>query len=370
MIQSKIQIAYLISSLTQQGPVQVLMDIVTHMDWSKFEVTIIVLKKEEDNSLQALFEALPIKIVRLNKASKCNLLGLLKQVKGVVEKENIQIVHSHCFRSLVLNSMLGKLVSSFHTIHNNPTNLNKVKNGVVVGTLIIIATKFSIRRIEFPIACSKSVAEELKIEANIFAQPITNGITVKTLECRNKMALRKSLDLDPNLRYFISVGRFSPEKNFKMLVQSFIDASLEGAKLIILGEGNTLQEVKDLSDENIILPGFKTNVEDYLGASDFYISLSKTEGMPLSVLEAMSHGLPLLLSDIPPHREIFETVSNREIGKLISLVPATNSSDILHSAYNMNNFHSEIIQHEFKKYFTSERMSKEYQVYYLKAVLH
>ena len=38
---------------------------------------------------------------------------------------------------------------------------------------------------------------------------------------------------------------------------------------------------------------------NYLRAADYYVSASRTEGMPLGVLEAMAEGLPLLLSDIP-----------------------------------------------------------------------
>ena len=48
------------------------------------------------------------------------------------------------------------------------------------------------------------------------------------------------------------------------------------------------------------------HVQEYLGASNYFISASLAEGLPNSVLEAMACGLPCILSNIPPHVEIHE----------------------------------------------------------------
>ena len=67
-----------------------------------------------------------------------------------------------------------------------------------------------------------------------------------------------------------------------------------------------MEECKKLSNDNIILKGNVDNVNDYLTASDYYISASESEGLPNSVLEAGRSGLNLILSDIPQHKEVFE----------------------------------------------------------------
>ncbi|MGA9960634.1 MAG: glycosyltransferase family 4 protein, partial [Acidobacteriaceae bacterium] len=54
------------------------------------------------------------------------------------------------------------------------------------------------------------------------------------------------------------------------------------------------------------LVGRVDNVQEYLCASDYFLSASIAEGLPNSVLEAMAVGLPCVLSDIPPHREIHD----------------------------------------------------------------
>ncbi len=52
------------------------------------------------------------------------------------------------------------------------------------------------------------------------------------------------------------------------------------------------------------MPGFKSNIYDYLKASDYYISASDVEGLANTLLESMTVGLPCVLSDIPSHKEV------------------------------------------------------------------
>jgi glycosyltransferase involved in cell wall biosynthesis len=127
------------------------------------------------------------------------------------------------------------------------------------------------------------------------------------------------LGLDPTFKYLVSVGRLSSEKNYIKLIDLFLSANLNGFKLIIVGDGPLEKDLKSISNEDILILGFKSNFEEYIYASDYYISTSLTEGMPLSVIVAMEAGKPLILSDIPAHKEIFSTALQMglTIGSLI-----------------------------------------------------
>ena len=59
------------------------------------------------------------------------------------------------------------------------------------------------------------------------------------------------------------------------------------------------------------------NVDEYLQASDCLLSASRSEGLPNSVIEALAWGLPVILSDIPAHREIHRIEKNA--GSLFAL---------------------------------------------------
>ena len=105
--------------------------------------------------------------------------------------------------------------------------------------------------------------------------------------------------------YAIAVGRFDAQKNYKMLIQAFVDAEKifqSKTKLIILGDGPMLQKCKDLVKQNgaqnqILLLGRKVNVGDYLRKAKFFIMSSNYEGMPNALIEAMNAGLSVICTD-------------------------------------------------------------------------
>lgn len=368
MSQNKIKVSYIISSLTKQGPVQVLYDIIENLDFDVFDVSVITLSKEGPNSIEEKFRKLPIKIFKVENKSRYNLYSYYTIISRYIKKEKTDIIHSHCFRSLIIARFLKKYSKTFHTIHNYPGLQFSAMKGRYMGGLMSSITNYYIKKIDYPIACSSSVSDDLKIKDNINVDFITNGICYSPIIDKTKDDIRNNLNFDSNIKYFVTLGRFSPEKNFKVLVKAFINANLKNSKLIILGEGKTFDEVKSISDNRILLPGFKSNVHEYLAASDFYISTSLTEGMPLSVLEAMSFGLPLLLSNIPSHKEIFEHAKGKEIGVLFPSndLPAIENGIKSILKFDYNEMHQNTIS-VFNDSFTSERMSNEYQEFYIKA---
>ena len=100
------------------------------------------------------------------------------------------------------------------------------------------------------------------------------------------------------------------------LSEQFEKNHKENEYLIMLGKGEYEEELRHKTNNNIICPGFVEDVNGYMSIADIYVSASKSEGLPLSVLQAMSNGLYLLLSKIPPHAEIIN--ENNDIGTLFS----------------------------------------------------
>ncbi len=89
----------------------------------------------------------------------------------------------------------------------------------------------------------------------------------------------------------------------------------QASKLVFMGEGNLrpllAQEVEKLGlQQQVKMTGMidRDSVFEYFGQADLFISASWGEGLPVAVLEAMACRCPVILSDIPPHREIAEGV--------------------------------------------------------------
>lgn len=101
-----------------------------------------------------------------------------------------------------------------------------------------------------------------------------------------------------------SVGRFEPQKNHAFLLEVFsrVHARIPSARLVLVGTGSRLAEVKRLTselglDDAVLFLGARRDVADILLALDVFLFPSLFEGLPVAVVEAQASGLHCILSD-------------------------------------------------------------------------
>ena len=176
------------------------------------------------------------------------------------------------------------------------------------------------------------------------------------------------LPLDKTI--FIYTGQFIDRKDQSFLLRLFATESfLKDKVLLLLGSGTNYESLYNTYQKfnNCIFTGNVSNVEDYLKASDYYISCSHSEGLPTSVLEAMSCGLPVILSDILQHKEIVEL--DKGVGKLFMLGNSddclTTIRNVVAMEYDKMSKAAYIVAHEE---LSAEIMSKTYQKEYLAVI--
>src|SRR5690606_29144322 len=110
--------------------------------------------------------------------------------------------------------------------------------------------------------------------------------------------------------------------------------------------------------DRVKLLGKKDNVLEYLRASDYFVSLSKSEGLPMSVLEAMGTGLPVLLSDIYPHRELIRNNGN---GVLVSTSDINNIVKGFEKIFNNDKQNMGILSRKIiEENYTAKIMANQY----------
>lgn len=115
-----------------------------------------------------------------------------------------------------------------------------------------------------------------------------------------------------NSKRFLAVGRFSRlHKGFDLLIEAFRTFAERDSEwtLDIVGEGPEEElyrkKVAEYKLENrIALHPFTNDIQAYYSQAQVYVLSSRWEGMPLVLMEAMSHGLPVVSSDIPVSLEI------------------------------------------------------------------
>ncbi len=121
----------------------------------------------------------------------------------------------------------------------------------------------------------------------------------------------------------VAVGRLTPQKDFRTLLRAFADVRRQRhARLIILGEGEerpaltSLAAELGLSDDDVAMPGFRSNALAYMAASAMFVLSSAWEGLPTVLIEALAAGTRVVSTDCPSGpREILQN------GRLGTLVP-------------------------------------------------
>jgi len=154
-----------------------------------------------------------------------------------------------------------------------------------------------------------------------------NGIDIElfrdTFTQTQKDKLRDSLNIQKDDFVLLFVGRVVKDKGINELIQAFyiLDKKYNNLKLLIVGdfeehlnpiESKSIEIMK--KNRNIIQVGFQKDVRPYLGVSSLFVLPSYREGLPNSLLEAGSFGIPLLATDINGCNEI---IRDRENGILI-----------------------------------------------------
>ncbi len=110
--------------------------------------------------------------------------------------------------------------------------------------------------------------------------------------------LRRKLGLEPGQPLLIYVGRLDIEKRPDVVVDAFRQLPRElGAKLALIGEGPLREDIAELGDERIAMPGYmrdRAELAKWLGSADVYVSAMANETFGVSIVEAQASGLPVV----------------------------------------------------------------------------
>jgi glycosyltransferase involved in cell wall biosynthesis len=159
------------------------------------------------------------------------------------------------------------------------------------------------------IAVSQSLAARMERAYRVPISVIPNGIG-KPKKIQSTSTLQ-TFELLP-YRYALTVARIDEQKRQLDLIAAFAQVSQPGWKLAVVGgadySGEYARAVAEAARKTVgvVMLGHQTGAalaELYAHAGVFVLP-SSHEGQPIAVLEAISYGCPVILSDIPAHREI------------------------------------------------------------------
>lgn len=246
-----------------------------------------------------------------------SLTGFFRALKAALETKEYDIIHTHSphvgllFLAGILFSHRNSISTTVATVHDSYQNF-KFRNRLM---FIPIFARF--QRV---VCCGQASYDSFptfyKILAGNRLGMVQNGLDISRVDriaANTRHAGQEASDFT-----IISISRLVEIKNPSSVITAFqrsIDHKTESSRLVYIGDGPLRQSLimksRESSTENQIeftglIP--RKKVFEYLLTADLFISTSRGEGLPVAVLEAMACGLPVILSDIPPHQEIAEDV--------------------------------------------------------------
>lgn len=284
----KLQIVHIIPSLEVGGAEMFVANLCASFDFSKCDVTILVFKSLSNNRVDGIFKNTPVKVIYLNKKPGFSFKFNFRFKKAIHELKP-DVINAHLHTIYYVNRYAMDLrVPIFYTIHSiNNVDLRRLYQKIIAK---------SVRNQNIiPIGISNLVSASVCRLYSISSCPtITNGISLPKIR------------LDETKKYdFVHVGRLAAVKNQKMLLDAFdlVYKQNSAMRLLIIGRGELYDDIcaytsKLECSKSVTIINNCDDPSSYLDESKVFVLSSRYEGNPISILEAMGHGLPIISTDV------------------------------------------------------------------------
>lgn len=363
----KTKILYIVSTLQSTGPTNQLFGIISNIDLTKFKIYLLTLSPEPDMSRKELFSSLPINILSLNMNRVNFEISGKRKLRKILNEIKPDIIHSCGIRADKSLAGLNIKCKWCNTIRNNVYMDYTSEYGKFIGKIMAAVHIDAIKKVDYPICCSETLKRFYEDLLSRRFYVVQNGVDCRKFniaECDEKRKIRDKYKIDHNRNVIIFVGELNIRKDPLTIIKVFKMKEIkEKCILYVLGDGELLEKCRSEASDNVIFLGKVKNVSEYMKLADGFISASKAEGLPNSVLEAGACGIPMLLSDIAEHKEIFgEEFSG------IKYFSVNDEEDLFmkmkHWIMDLNNVDKDAIGEHILRNFNSKSMSRKYQLFY------
>lgn len=370
----KAKIVYVVPSLIQCGPINVLYNIVKHLDFSVFDCVVVELSRHRTDSIRGnadKFRQLGIEVIRLNKPKwslSLNKKRLAQEISQQFEGEHV-VFHAHgYYPTLILSQM--KKCNTLTTVHNICDEDFQNSYGRLVGRLMAYQYKRALCHLSCCVTICQTMQQYyMKQLPKAAFSTIYNGVDFKNVDGIGMAELRNQLQIKKEAKVLLYPAVISKRKNQIQVIEEVKCSELKNIVVLFVGESSDdllLKRCKYLAadDERFRFIGYQMNMSPYWQLCDYMVSSSVSEGLPMAVLEAVLRGKPCLLSNIAPHHEIAERVFETPQQHLFDLAHKGDLIAKMEQLCRADPFDKEAIMQRATKYFGSQRMSSGYQNLY------
>ena len=314
-----------------------------------------------------------------------NYFGAMEIMKFIHSK-GFNILHSHGYKGNILFGLLFKkscqipMVSTLHG-WTSTDGFSKIR-------LYEWLDRKSLKYIDSVVLVTNAMKSHPKLKGlkDINFHVIPNGIPIEDHNTPAQIPPFSPLiptpsphpfihsDFDQNIIDFCSkgftigsIGRLSKEKGYNYLIEAFATLIKKnvGARLIIIGEGGERNELEALIAryellDHILMPGYRKNAEKYIPLFNAFVIPSLTEGLPITLLEAMQSSVPIIATEVGGMPSV---LNNGEAGLLVKSRNPLEITEAIGKLYNNKKLSDKLSTVAYDRviaHYSSKNMALEY----------
>lgn len=305
---SRTNILFILQTFRTGGSERVVIDLCRRLDPGRFTCFAAALI---DGDLRETLKGMGITtLLPRIRSARQDALSVMRGISDFIGANAIRVVNAHHFTPFFYGFYGARRHGSriFYTAHSRrEVELMGRPWRILGGALMRLA--------DGAIGVSPDVSEAVRRR---FHLPDEKVLTLTNAVDHSRFAVdvdarmkRRELGIGENDRVVGCVGNLRWDKNYPNLLRAFrlLGERVRGAKLVIAGEGKRREDLEALIagmglEGRVLLLGARDDVPEIMRIMDVYCLSSFREGLPLSLLEAMSAGLPVVGTDVPGIRDV------------------------------------------------------------------
>jgi len=366
--QKKVRILHVTFNMGFGGTEQVIRQLITNLNLARFECEIACIDGETGAIGQALEAEHGIKIHSRQRAAGLDFETIF-WLRKLLKDGRFDIVHCHQYSPYTYGwfAHWGTGARVVFTEHGRFHPDHYRKKAKYINPFIARTT----HKLVAISAATRDALVEYEYLPRDRISVIYNGIAPITIDERPRSALKAQLQVESDETVIGTVARLDAVKNQALMLKALralLDQNFR-VRLILVGDGPERKNLERLAinlnlQESVIFTGFQSQPADYLSLIDIFLLPSFTEGTSMTLLEAMSLGIPAVATRVGGTPEI---VTEGETGLLIEsndLKGFTSAIQLLLENPDRRSAMAQQAKRSFEKRFSAQKMVEQYEYCY------
>ena len=350
-MKNKINVLFLTVQLeTIGGSERLIYDLASSLDRNLFNPSVAWLSG--DKILQEFID-LEIPLFHIPK-NKRRDISTFNKINKIIVTNNIHVVNAHHFMPMFYSYYGCKVANQTKLLY---TEHSQWEIGRISGKWKLIS-KYLLNKLDGVIGVSCAVTNEIQTKFCLSSEKLScipNGVNISSfMEPKNQYLTKSSMCFSDSDKIIGIVANLKTNKNHIYLLEAFREVlnEIDSVKLLIIGGGdendpdNSEYDLRRYVQENglnnhVFFLGYRSDIPEILSILDIFCLTSIKEGLPISLIEAMATGIPVIGTDVEGIRNV---IIPNENGFLVHLGDVNGLKDAL-----LTLLKDDILRHKFGK---------------------